>query len=237
MQAAIEVMAESGYHHAQISRIARAAGVADGTVYLYFKNKEDILISLLRRTIGEIVALGHARLANATGAEEKLREVVALYFGQLGANPQLAMVTQVHLRQVDANIRREIGDIMKPFYNALDDIVTTGIEQGVMRPTVNRRIARRMIFGTIDETVTAWVLTGGKYRLVDMTDDVVDVLLHGLTRTAPTTALQATEVGHGGQSGQAPQATQASQATEVSSATQANRTKTRVEHVERSVEA
>ncbi|WDL99330.1 TetR/AcrR family transcriptional regulator [Alicyclobacillus sp. ALC3] len=233
-------MAESGYHHAQISRIARAAGVADGTVYLYFKNKEDILISLLRRTIGEIVALGHARLENATGAEEKLREVVALYFGQLGANPQLAMVTQVHLRQVDANIRREIGDIMKPFYNALDDIVTTGIEQGVMRPTVNRRIARRMIFGTIDETVTAWVLTGGKYRLVDLTDDVVDVLLHGLMRSAatevvePTESCQATEAGH---ATEVVEATAVIGPTEAGQATQANRTKTRVEHVERSVEA
>ncbi|WDM02828.1 TetR/AcrR family transcriptional regulator [Alicyclobacillus cycloheptanicus] len=182
LQAAIEVMAESGYHHAQISRIARAAGVADGTVYLYFKNKEDILVSLLRRSIGHIVALGQARLGKLTNAEEKLREIVSLYFEQLGANPKLAMVTQVHLRQVDANIRREIGSIMRPFYDALDDIVQSGIAEGVIRPTVNRRIARRMIFGTMDETVSAWVLTGSKYRLTDLTDDVVDVLLHGLSR-------------------------------------------------------
>lgn len=173
-------MAESGYHHAQISRIARAAGVADGTVYLYFKNKEDILVSLLRRGIGRIVALGQVRLAHVTDAKAKLHEIVALYFEQLGTNPQLAMVTQVHLRQVDANIRREIGDIMRPFYDVIDDIVTSGIDQGVIRGSVNRRIARRMIFGTIDETVTAWVLTGSKYRLMDLTDDVVDVLLYGL---------------------------------------------------------
>lgn len=211
LQAAIEVMAESGYHHAQISRIARAAGVADGTVYLYFKNKEDILVSLLRRTIGEIVSLGHTRLANAADAEGKLREVVALYFDQLGANPPLAMVTQVHLRQVDANIRREIGNIMKPFYNALDDIVTAGIEQGVLRPRVNRRIARRMIFGTIDETVTAWVLTGSKYRLADLTDDVVDVLLHGLSRTIAVDA-GTDDTSEANQTNQTNQANQANQA-------------------------
>jgi len=173
-------MAESGYHHAQISRIARAAGVADGTVYLYFKNKEDLLISLLRQTIGRIVDKGRERLSHAQGAEEKLRELVSLYFEELGSDPQLAMVMQVHLRQVDANIRREIGDIMKPFYDALDEIVAIGVAEHYFRVNINRRIARRMIFGTMDETVTAWVLTGSKYSLFALSGDVVDVLLHGL---------------------------------------------------------
>lgn len=176
----MRVMAESGYHHAQISRIARAAGVADGTVYLYFKNKEDILISLLRQTIGQIVDKGQHCLAEHHTAQEKLRALVSLYFNELGSDWNLAMVTQVHLRQVDANIRRQIGEIMKPFYNAVDDIISLGVEDGVFRPNINRRIARRMVFGTMDETVTAWVLPGGKYDLPSLSDDVVDVLLHGL---------------------------------------------------------
>jgi TetR/AcrR family fatty acid metabolism transcriptional regulator len=69
---------------------------------------------------------------------------------------------------------------MKPFYNLIDEIVAEGIAQGVFRPGINRRIARRMIFGTMDETVTAWVLTGSKYDLAEQANDVVDVLFHGL---------------------------------------------------------
>ncbi|MCF8566065.1 TetR family transcriptional regulator [Alicyclobacillus tolerans] len=180
LEAAVQVMAESGYHHAQISRIARAAGVADGTVYLYFKNKEDILVSLLRQTIGQIVEKGREQVRSQETAEDKLRSLVSLYFRELGSDWKLAMVTQVHLRQVDANIRREIGNIMKPFYNALDDIVQQGVEEKLFRPSVNYRIARRMIFGTMDETVTAWVLSGQKYDLASLAEDVVDVLLHGL---------------------------------------------------------
>ncbi|MBX6353779.1 MAG: TetR/AcrR family transcriptional regulator [Thermoflavifilum sp.] len=193
LQAAVQVMAESGYHHAQISRIARAAGVADGTVYLYFKNKEDILISLLRHGIGRIVELSHNRLAGMRSAEDKLRCVVELYLQELGAQPQLAMVTQVNLRQVDAGIRRQIGDIMKPFYNLLDDIVMDGIREGVFREGIQPRIARRMIFGTLDETVTAWVLTGSKYDLAKQAGDVVDVLLHGLCRYQPPTVERSVE--------------------------------------------
>ncbi len=186
-------MAESGYHHSQISRIAKAAGVADGTVYLYFKNKEDVLVSLLRRAIGQIVERSQSALAHAKTAPDKLRALVSLYFQELGSHPDLAMVTQVHLRQVDTNIRRHIGDILKPFYNMLDEIVQQGIEEGVFRETVNRRIARRMIFGTMDETVTAWVLPGGKYDLHALADDVVDVLLHGLCKNEASRSIEGEE--------------------------------------------
>lgn len=173
-------MAESGYHNAQISRIARAAGVADGTVYLYFKNKEDVLISLLRRCINQIVTRCEGELTDEDAAPVRLRKLVKLYFSSLGSDPQLAMVTQVHLRQVDANIRRQIGEFMRPLYDMLDAIVDRGITEGVFRSSINRRIARRMLFGTMDEVVSAWVLTGGKYELADQTDDVVDLLMHGL---------------------------------------------------------
>jgi TetR/AcrR family fatty acid metabolism transcriptional regulator len=181
LRAAITVMAQAGYHHAQISRIAKVAGVADGTVYLYFKNKEDILISLIRSCISQIVKRSTEELLSGMKAAEKLSRLVALYFGELGSDADLAMVTQVHLRQVDANIRRQIGDIMKPFYDTLDEVVNQGIEEGFFRPGINRRLARRMLFGTMDETVTAWVLTGSKYDLEAQSSDVVDLLLHGLT--------------------------------------------------------
>ncbi|MCL6632412.1 MAG: TetR family transcriptional regulator [Alicyclobacillus herbarius] len=173
-------MAESGYHHAQIARIARIAGVADGTVYLYFKNKEDILVSLLRRSIEKIVEKLQASMCSMDGAADKLDYLVHLYLRELGADPKLAMVTQVHMRQVDAGIRRAIGEFMKPLYDVLDGIIEDGVRQGVFRPSMDRRIARRMIFGTIDETVTAWVLTGSKYDLHAQADAVVDVLLNGL---------------------------------------------------------
>ncbi|WP_258111276.1 TetR/AcrR family transcriptional regulator [Alicyclobacillus sp. SP_1] len=180
LRAAVEVMSQYGYHGAQISRIARAAGVADGTVYLYFKNKEDILVSILRMAIGRVVQECSRQLAACQTTDDKLAALIRVYFADLGDNPALAMVTQVYLRQVDANIRREIGDIMKPFYSVVDELIVAGMQEGKFRSKMDRRIARRMIFGTMDETVTAWVLTGSKYSLVSQVDDVVDVLLHGL---------------------------------------------------------
>ncbi|MCY0909894.1 MAG: TetR/AcrR family transcriptional regulator [Sulfobacillus thermotolerans] len=182
MEAAIQVIAQAGYHNAQISRIAKAAGVADGTVYLYFKNKEDLLLSILQKAIGEVVDQMTTVLSTTTGASECLEQIVRIYFVNLSRDANLAMVTQVHLRQVDARLRLAVGDIMKPFYNLLDNVIDRGVQEGFFDSDVSHRIARRMIFGTMDETVTAWVLTGSKYDLPMLASPVVRVLLYGISR-------------------------------------------------------
>lgn len=182
LQAAIQVIAQSGYHNAQISRIARAAGVADGTVYLYFKNKEDLLLSILRKAIGEVVTQIEEALSESASAASELHRIVEMYFKLLSRDPNLAMVTQIHLRQADADLRRQVGDIMKPFYNLLDGVIDKGVQACAFDGEVSHRIARRMIFGTMDETVTAWVLTGSKYDLAALAPEVVRVLLFGISR-------------------------------------------------------
>lgn len=191
LNAAVKVIGQAGYHNAPISKIAREAGVADGTVYLYFKNKEDILISILRETIGTIVDRIHSELSALASREpiEALRRLVTVYFETLGTNTDLAMFTQVHLRQSNAEMRKQIGDIIRPYYHIIDEIIDRGTETGVFRDTFDRRIARRMIFGTMDETVTAWILTGAKYDLLSLIDPVCDVMLGGLViRPLPLTA-------------------------------------------------
>lgn len=181
LNAAVKVIGQAGYHNAPISKIAREAGVADGTVYLYFKNKEDILISILRETIGTIVDRIQEELPSAEGdAVQALRRIVTVYFETLGTNTDLAMFTQVHLRQSNAEMRKQIGDIIRPYYRIIDGIILQGIESGVFRSTLDKRIARRMIFGTMDETVTAWILTGAKYDLLSLIEPVLDVMAGGL---------------------------------------------------------
>ncbi|MGZ4106469.1 MAG: TetR/AcrR family transcriptional regulator [Tumebacillaceae bacterium] len=181
LTAAVKVIGQAGYHNAPISKIAREAGVADGTVYLYFKNKEDILISILRETIGTIVDRIHEELHEVEGdAALGLKKICTVYFETLGGNTDLAMFTQVHLRQSNAEMRKQIGDIIKPYYQIIDQVIQQGVESGVFRANMDRRIARRMIFGTMDETITAWILTGAKYDLLSLIEPVCDVMTGGL---------------------------------------------------------
>ena len=178
--AAVKVMAESGYHGAQVARIARVAGVADGTVYLYFKNKEDILISVLRETIGQIVTLSAWLEGEHPEPLTALKKLIEAHFATLGNDPELALVLQVHIRQADPDLRDKVGEMMNPYHRMLDRILLLGQQTGVFADPLDTRIARRMIFGTIDETVNAWIFTGAKYDLTSLIDPVYHMLLYGI---------------------------------------------------------
>ncbi|MCY0869106.1 MAG: TetR/AcrR family transcriptional regulator [Firmicutes bacterium] len=184
LAAAVRVMAESGYHGAQVARIAREAGVADGTVYLYFKNKEDILLSILRETIGQIVTLSALLDNDLVGPKEALRTLIDAHLKSLGDNRDLAVVLQLHLRQADRHLREQVADMMRPYHRTLDRIIALGKAAGTFRASGDDRILRRMIFGTLDETVSAWIFSGGRYDLRSQAGAVYDALMWGLAGSA-----------------------------------------------------
>lgn len=179
IEAAVVVIAENGYHQAQVSKIARQAGVADGTIYLYFKNKEDILISLFEEKMGSFVEKIEQNIAGNDSATEKLLMMVENHFKLLSEDHHLAIVTQLELRQSNKDLRLKINDVLKGYLKAIDQILASGIETGEFLPSLDIRLARQMIFGTIDETVTTWVMNDQKYSLTDLAPAVHKLLVHG----------------------------------------------------------
>jgi TetR/AcrR family fatty acid metabolism transcriptional regulator len=134
LEGALQVFAEHGYHRSQVSRIAREAGVADGTIYLYFKRKEDILISLFREKLGELVEKFHDSLDDKMNAKESLRKVCEIHYRELESNVPLAFVTQIELRQSDLELRKEIGTAFKPYIKLIEGILEKGIQENLFRP-------------------------------------------------------------------------------------------------------
>lgn len=179
IDAAVIVIAENGYHQAQVSKIAKQAGVADGTIYLYFKNKEDILISLFQEKMGSFVEKIEDRIAGKATAAEKLLMMVETHFKILSADPQLAIVTQLELRQSNKDLRLRINQVLKGYLKVIDQILLEGMENGEFAADLNLRLARQMIFGTMDETATTWVMNDLKYDLQDLAAPVHKLLLNG----------------------------------------------------------
>jgi TetR/AcrR family fatty acid metabolism transcriptional regulator len=182
IDAAVAVIAENGFDQAQISKIAKRAGVADGTIYLYFKNKEDLLISLFREKMGQFIESIEKEIADKATIEEKLFTLIEVHFRQLSADYRLAIVTQLELRQSNKGLRAKIGEVLKRYLAVIDGIVKKGVEEGVFSADLDVRLARQMIFGTIDETVTNWVLNDRKYNLVNLAGSVNHLLIHGLRK-------------------------------------------------------
>lgn len=180
IEAAVEVIAENGYHASQVSKIAKKANVADGTIYLYFKNKEDILISVFKEKMGHFIEKIHQTINEKETASEKLLTLIKMHYQQLSESPYLAIVTQLELRQSKPELRFEINKVLKSYLDVIDMIVAQGIEEKQIRDDINPKVLRQMIFGTLDETVTTWVMKSQRYPLVDQAEEVHQLLTNGL---------------------------------------------------------
>ncbi|MDY0405412.1 TetR/AcrR family transcriptional regulator [Virgibacillus sp. 179-BFC.A HS] len=180
IEAAVEVIAENGYHGSQVSKIAKKAGVADGTIYLYFKNKEDILVSVFEEKMGQFIEEIKAAITSKANANEKLLTLIEMHFEQLAANHHLAIVTQLELRQSNLGLRMQINRVLKPYLDVIDAVIEQGIGEGLYEASLNRRLVRQMIFGTLDEMVTNWVMKEEKYDLVAQAPDVHRLLIKAL---------------------------------------------------------
>ncbi|MEH7094706.1 TetR/AcrR family transcriptional regulator [Neobacillus vireti] len=179
IDAAVIVIAENGYHQAQVSKIAKQAGVADGTIYLYFKNKEDILISLFEEKMGEFVEKIEEKIAGKVTAEEKLLMMIETHFQLLFEDHHMAIVTQLELRQSNKELRLRINAVLRGYLQVIDKIILEGKETGEFSSDLDVRLARQMIFGTIDETVTSWVMNEEKYDLLSLASPVHRLLING----------------------------------------------------------
>lgn len=180
VDAAVIVIAENGYHQAQVSKIAKQAGVADGTIYLYFKNKEDILISLFREKMSVFIENVSEIIKNEPSATERLAQMVHNHYRILSNDRHLAIVTQLELRQSNKELRTRINEVLKEYLGLLDTILQEGIENDEFQQSLDVRLARQMVFGTIDETITSWVMNEQKYDLMKLAPAVHRLILNGI---------------------------------------------------------
>jgi TetR/AcrR family fatty acid metabolism transcriptional regulator len=180
IDAAVTVIAENGYHHAKVTEIAKQASVADGTIYLYFKNKEDILISLFEQKMGQFIGKIATDTKTKQNASEKLLALIGMHFHQLAADHHLAVVTQLELRQSNKDIRYKINQVLKPYLTVIDNVIEEGKSEGIFCDDLNIPLARQMVFGTMDEAVTNWVMQEQKYDLEKLAPEVHKLLVSGL---------------------------------------------------------
>ena len=180
IRAAIEVFARTGYFNSKVSEIAKEAGVADGTIYLYFLGKEDLLISIFREHMrAYLVAVGQV-MGNERDPQERIRKVIRFHLESLGSDRALAIVFQVELRQslkfMSLFSHQEVAD----YLNILRRTIEEGQQSGVFRATLQPQVTAKAVFGILDEMVTSWVLSEKDVRLADRAEPVCDFVLNGL---------------------------------------------------------
>jgi TetR/AcrR family transcriptional regulator, fatty acid metabolism regulator protein len=179
LRAAIDVFAERGYFNAQVADVARAAGVAAGTVYLYFRGKDDLLVSIFERTVRDRLTEGRAAVEGITDPAERLRRFARLHLGMLGRDRNLAIVFQVELRQSVKFMERFSSTLLQEYLGQIRATIEAGRRSGLFRGDINTTTAAKMFFGALDEMATNWMLSRRRYNLESDADAVVDLFLDG----------------------------------------------------------
>lgn len=179
LDAAVHVFARKGYFAARVSDVAKKAGVADGTIYLYFRGKEDILVRLFDEVMSEHVEEAREAVRALPSVPERLLAIAERHLTVLGENRDLAAVFQVELRQSTRFMERFTASWLHDYFELLDEVMNQGQRDGSLRADVNRKLAAKMLFGALDETVTSWLLSDKRYALRDSAAPIVDLFLRG----------------------------------------------------------
>jgi TetR/AcrR family fatty acid metabolism transcriptional regulator len=182
IRAAIDTFAARGFFNAQVADVARAAGVAAGTVYLYFRSKDDLLISIFERTMTTAIADGRRSIDALTDPVDRLREIARLHLDRLGRDRQLAVVFQVELRQSTKFMERFSATQLREYLGIIRDVIADGQARQVFRPELNPTLAAKLFFGALDEMATNWILSRRRYSLAAQADAIVDLFVGGMAR-------------------------------------------------------
>ena len=180
LRAAITVFARRGFFNAQVADVAREAKVAAGTVYLYFQNKDHLLVSIFQRTMREALEEGRAVLAGVGDPVERLRTIARVHLERVGRDRDLAVVTQVELRQSTKFLEQFSITELREYLGVIRDLIADGQRRGLFRTAVSPTLAAKVLFGALDEMATTWILSRRHYDLAADADAVVDLFLHGV---------------------------------------------------------
>jgi TetR/AcrR family fatty acid metabolism transcriptional regulator len=184
LDAAIEVIANHGFFHSRVAEIAERAGVADGTIYLYFKNKDELLMAAIDSAFHRFIARAHAALKELSDPREKLRRIAFLQLEALGAKRSLAIVFQTELRHSAKFLSEFSHNMMVEYFDLIKSVLKEGQDAGVFREELSVTVAAHCFFGAIDEIVTTWILYDRElerdYHLSSLADPIVDILLKGI---------------------------------------------------------
>jgi len=181
LASALKVFAQKGFFGAKVSDVAEEAGVADGTIYLYFKSKDDLLISVFERQMESINVELTQAMAGGKDAMDKLRRFIRTYIQLVQSNRHGTEVITIELRQSAKFMKEYQNPRFAEFLKLLASIIDEGQKQGKLRADIPAQVAARALFGALDELALWWVSgKGEKLEISKVADWIGDLVLEGL---------------------------------------------------------
>ena len=181
IEAATKVFAKNGFYQSKISEIAKEAKVADGTIYIYFENKDDILISLFEEQMKAVIDNMEVQISGIDDPAKKLERFASTHLGLIEKNQDMAEIIQVELRQSNKFMKEYKNEKFIQYLNIIEDIISEGQKRGIFKEDVIPKVAKRAFFGALDEVSRFWVLsTRRQYDIRTVAKQISEYFLNGI---------------------------------------------------------
>jgi len=187
LEAAVKVFARQGFHQSTIAQIAKEAGVADGTIYLYFKNKDDILVQFFSHRAKQVFESFREEVDRAQTSLDKLRHLIRRHLAEFQRDRNGAVVYQVETHQSSRLAEEQIREMSQMYRDLISEIVEQGQQEGKIRKDLYVGLVKRFIIGAMDEVINTWLHSNGEYDLVSMTEPLVELFINGIGQRSHTT--------------------------------------------------
>ncbi|HEY2932603.1 MAG TPA: TetR/AcrR family transcriptional regulator [Acidobacteriota bacterium] len=181
LKASIKVFARRGFFNSTVADVARQAGVADGTVYLYFKNKDDILVSIFNHVMDEVMDCINRELSQLKDPVARLRKIIKMHLELMENDADLAVVFQVELRHSIKFMEQFSATRVAEYLRVIRSVIEAGQKNGTIRRDVDSSIASKVLFGALDEMTTNWMLSKKKYPLASTADAIFQTFFRGIS--------------------------------------------------------
>jgi TetR/AcrR family fatty acid metabolism transcriptional regulator len=180
LEAAVKVFACQGFYQSTVAQIAKEAGVADGTIYLYFKNKDDILVQFFSYKTRQVFDRFRAEVNKADNSLDKLRNLIRRHLTEFQRDRDMAILYQVGTHQIDRLAEEQIREMSKLYKDLISEIVEVGQQEGSIRKDLYVGLVKRFILGGVDEVINTWLHSERDYDLVSMADPLVELFVRGI---------------------------------------------------------
>lgn len=184
LDAALRAFAEQGFYNTKISDVANYANVADGTIYLYFKNKDDLLISLFEDRMDWIIDRVTSAIEKSDGSViDQIRHLIRMHFQMAIDRPKLAEFITVELRQSTKFVKEYKNERFYDYLGVMEGLLEKGINEGIFREDLDKQLVARSIFGALDEGLLALTLADSDQSDVEeRTEQTSNMFIHGLLK-------------------------------------------------------
>jgi len=180
LEAAVKVFARQGFHQSTVAQIAKEAGVADGTIYLYFKNKDDILVQFFSFRAKQVFESFREEVDRAQNSLDKLRNLIHRHLAEFQRDRDGAIVYQVETHQNSRLAEAQIKEMSQMYRDIISEIVEQGQQEGMIRKDLYVGLVKRFIIGAVDEVINTWLHSDGEYDLVSMAGPLVELFVRGI---------------------------------------------------------